>query len=225
MANALPLVSLLLMERLLVSRLLGVTMIEILWKGTEGERYEFFLRLTDEEAQVFFNEYLAAREERLLLLTQRYVRTTGDSESDLDLSPESLETVWEWALKHIHKREFTPSERDVLMAVPEKCARDEQLRNKPVSEDSRILLNDIAYYLGEVLVRTLTGVHWKICKSRIRRYVDQNQPVLGGFTTPVNPRTTVECAASRAFDGENTIAFLLQDYERCYNDLGPEDPL
>jgi hypothetical protein len=199
------------------------------WKGTEGERFEFFLNMTDEEAQAFFDQYLAARDERLLLLTQRFVRTGGGSESDLDFSPESLETIWEWAMKHLHKRDFTPSELELLMAVPEKRARDEQLRNKPLSEDTLILLNDIAYYFGEVVVRNLKGVHWKLCKARLRRYVDENQPVLGGFSAPgfelgINPRSAVRGAAWDWCAGKGADDALFRDYERCYNSLGSELP-
>src|SRR5579864_1436289 len=122
-------------------------MIEILWKATESEEFEFFLKLTKEQAQAFFDEYLRARNERLEILNRRFYDTGGGNEDDLDFTPDSLEPLWHWARTHIAQREFNAAEVEHLNSLPEKV-RQMGLISRPLSEDTRILINDIAYYFA-----------------------------------------------------------------------------
>ena len=90
------------------------------------------------------------------------------------------------------------------MGIPLAAAREQQLSAKSLSEDSLALLSDIAFYFAEVLIQNLEGVHWKVCKSKLKWFVDKNQPVLGGFApTPINPRSWVTGAAHRTLDGKS----------------------
>lgn len=192
---------------------------EIFWKATEGEAFEFFLNMSGEQAQAFFDQYLQLRDERLAALNRRYWQTGGGNESDLDFSPDSLVPLWAWAAKHLRRREFTPSELEHARSLP---ASARQYYKPPLSEDSFILINDIAYYFAEILIRDLEGVHWKVCKTKLKRYVDKNQPVLGGFLAAgfedgINPREWVKGLARKTLDGEVGEDALLQAYEKCFN--------
>lgn len=194
-------------------------MIEVFWKATEGEAFEFFQNMTDDQAQAFFDEYLRLRDERLAALNRRYWQTGGGNESDLGFSPDSLEPLWAWAAKQLRRREFTPAELEHARSLP---ASARQYYKPPLSEDSLILINDIAYYFAEILIRDLEGVYWKVCKTKLKRYVDRNQPVLGGFSAPghelgVNPRTWVKGTARETLDGQAGEDALLQAYEQCFN--------
>jgi hypothetical protein len=192
---------------------------EIFWKATERERGEFFENMTDDQAQAFFDQYLRLRDERLAALNRRYWQTGGGNESDLDFSPDSLEPLWAWAAKQLRRREFTPAELEHAGSLPASIRQDYK---PPLSEDSLILINDIAYYFAEVLIRTLEGVHWQVCKTKVKRYVDRNQPVLGGFSAPgftlgINPRRQVKVLALKTLDGEAGDDALLQEYEKCFS--------
>jgi hypothetical protein len=192
---------------------------EVLWKATDREQFEFFLNMTDDQAQAFFDQYLRLRDERLAALNRRYWQTGGGNESDLDFSPDSLVPLWAWAAKQLRRREFTPAELEHVRGLPASIRQDYK---PPLSEDSLILINDIAYYFADVLIRTLEGVHWKVCKTKVKRYVDRNQPVLGGFSAPgfelgINPRGTVKVLALKTLDGEAGEDALLQAYEHCFN--------
>ncbi len=189
---------------------------EILWKATEGEAFEFFQNMTDEQAQAFFDQYLRLRDERLPALNRMYWQTGGGNESDLDYSPDSLEPLWAWAAKQLHRREFTPAELEHARSLPASIRQDYK---PPMSEDSLILINDIAYYFAEVLRRNLEGVQWKVCNTKEKRYIDRNQPVLAGFSAPgftlgINPREWVKRLARRMQDGQAGEDALLRAYEK-----------
>ena len=53
----------------------------IFWAATEKEMEEFFWKMSDEEAQLFFDQYLQARDERTALLKRKFVQTGGGHES------------------------------------------------------------------------------------------------------------------------------------------------
>ncbi len=199
-------------------------MCEIFWKGTESDRFQYFLSMTDAEARVFFDKYVACCSKRLELLNRRYYEMGGGNESDLDFGPESLESLWTWATPQLRTREFSPNEIAYFMSLPESI-RSEKLSQKYLSIDSLILLNDIAYYFAECLIHGLIGVHWKICKTKIKRYIDANQPVLGGFIIPINPRGTVLASAMKTLRGREGTDALQIAYEKCFNLLGEEVPL
>ena len=52
-------------------------MIDILWKGTDGEIFRILLKMTDTDAQAFFSEYIDYGEHRLELLIRTYCETGG----------------------------------------------------------------------------------------------------------------------------------------------------
>jgi hypothetical protein len=191
---------------------------DIFWKATEREAFEFFQNMTGEQAQAFLHQYLQLREERLAALNRRYWQTGGGNESDLDfISPDTLVPLWDWATKQLRRREFTPAELEHARSLPDSVR---QSYKPPLSEDSLMLINDIAYYFAELLTRNLEGVHWEICKTKEKRYIDRNQPVLGGFSAPgftlgLNPRSWVKRAAQDTLDGQAGEDALLRAYEKC----------
>jgi hypothetical protein len=191
---------------------------EIFWKATDRERGEFFENMSDEQAQAFFDQYLQLREERLVALNHRYWQTGGGNESDLDFSPDSLGPLWVWATKQLRRREFTSAELEHARSLPASIRQDYK---PPLSEDSLILINDVAFYFAEVLIRTLEGVQWKVCRTKVKRYVDRNQPVLSGFSVPgfelgINPRRTVRVLTLKVLDGEAGEDALFQAYEQFF---------
>src|SRR5262249_20435645 len=154
----------------------------------EREVVEFFWKMTDAEARAFFNQYLRFRDERLALLRRRFRETGGEGE--LDFTPDSLARLWHWATGRIHKREYTAQELEQISGLPD-WFRQNQLASRPLSQDSLVLLNDIAYYFAEVFIRNHSGVQWLVCKTTVNRHNDENQPVLAGFTVSMNPRDLV----------------------------------
>jgi hypothetical protein len=194
--------------------------IDVFWKVSARELDEFFRRMSDRDAEAFFDQYLRLGNERLTLLNQIFYETGGGNEDDLDFSPDSLIPLWQWAMQRLHPREFSALELTHIMTLPE-WFRQDQLKSKPLSEASLILINDIAYYLAEVLIRNLKGIHWGICKAQARGQIDENQPVLLGFKITVNPRESVKVAAIKTVQGDLRKEGLLQVYEKCCNLVPP----
>ncbi len=196
---------------------------EVFWKLSDRDRFDFFLKLTDEEAQSFFQEYLRLRDHRLGLLKRTFQQTSGGKEEDLDFSPNSLVPLWRWAAKRLRRREYSEAELMHIKSLPD-WFEQYHLANKPLSEETLILLNDIAYYLGEVLIHTLPNVYWQVCRTDIERYCDENQPVLTGFMDPVNPRGAVKTAALRTLEGTSPDQALLETYGRWLRFHGKQPP-
>jgi hypothetical protein len=199
------------------------SMNEVFWKLSEGDMFEFFLSLTDEEAQTFFQHYLGLRDSRLALLKRTFHETSEGKEVDLDFSPNSLVLLWRWAAKQLRRREYTDAELLHIKSLPD-WFEQYHLANKPLSEDTLILLNDIAYYLGEVLIRNLPNVRWQVCKTGVERYCDENQPVLSGFMDPVDPRGSVKIAALKTLEGTSGDQALLDIYNRYVRFHGKQSP-
>ncbi len=185
---------------------------DVFWKATEREMLEFFLSLTDEEAQAFLQQYVDRSSGRLALLKQTYRETFRGKEEDLDFSPHSLIPLWRWAAKRFRRREYTEEELLQIKRMPAWFG-DHHMSNKPLAEESLVLVNDIAYYLADVLIRSLPDVRWEVCKTGVARYVDENQPVLSGFRDPVNPRPAVKVAALKAIQGTSGEDALLDVYQ------------
>jgi hypothetical protein len=176
------------------------------------QQWDFFNQMTDQDAAHFLQEYLGSKEDRLRNLRDRFQMTAEGRAETLDFTPLSLVPLWAWATKHLHRREHTQEERELIMGLPEPI-RSKQLSDQPLSDDSVFLINDIAYYLAEVCIRNLPGVHWDVCKTDIPFFIDKNQPVLKGFTLiSQNPLGAVHGAAIKTVDGRAGSEELLNIY-------------
>lgn len=173
---------------------------EVFWKATEGEVSEFFWKMKDDEAKAFFDQYVQLADERLTLLKQRFRNCGGGTGNELDFTPESLVPLWRWAMGQFGKREHTAEELEHIMSLPD-WFRQEQMARKRLSEGSLVLIIDIAYYFAEVFIRNHPGVHWIINRTKVKRLYGGNQPVLAGFTPPMDPRNLVKVAALKTLDG------------------------
>lgn len=193
---------------------------EILWHGSEKDVFEYFLGMTNQEAQAFFEQYLKLREERLNVLRQRFDETQSGGEIELDFTPESLVPLWRWASSHFTLREHTAEELKHIMQLPE-WFREYQLTTKDLSPESKQLLIDIAYYFAEVFVRNHAGIQWEICKPRVKRDGDGNQPVLTGFKVAMNPRRLVDVAARKTLSRRAGEDELLRLYYNWSQNLPP----
>jgi hypothetical protein len=183
-------------------------MIEILWKASDRERVEYFWSLSDTDTQAFFDEYMRSRDFRLPLLKSRVQESYS---TVMDFSPQSLTTMFRWVKGHIRVREFNKEELTHILELPD-WFRENQLSSQPLSEESLILLNDVAYYFAEVFIRSNEGVHWCICRTKVKRHHDGNQPILCGFKVEMNPRDLVTVGARKAIREEASDDYLLKLY-------------
>jgi hypothetical protein len=195
---------------------------DILWKGTERDVVEFFWKMTDEEAQAFFEEYVRSRDERLASLKRTFHETGGGKEDELNFTPDSLLTLWRWASERLSKREYTSRELEHIKTLPD-WFREHQLTTKHLSEQTLALLNDIAFYFAEVFIRNHSGVQWMICKTKVERHNDANQPVLSGFTVSMSPRDLLAVAARKTLDGRAGQDELLRLYKTWTGNLAKQE--
>lgn len=189
-------------------------MIDVFWKASRKEVFELFQSMTEDQANRFFDEYIRSADQRLFLLNRAYLSWDEGSEDDLDFDPDGLHKLWRWAATRMLPRDFTRPERDCIESLP-KWSREIKLQHQPLTEDALILVNDLAFYLAEVLIRTFKGVRWGILRTNMKRVRYENEPVLLGFTIPINPRESIRVAAVAQANGRPRDA-LWEIYETCY---------
>lgn len=183
---------------------------DVMWNTTDRDQQLFFEGLSDKQADDFLNQYLLEMPRRLSDLQQNY-NEAGGKESDLDLSLKSLEPLWSWVRSSLVTRELTEDEVFRLSQLPPAMLA---YKSPPLSHSSLLLLSDTARYFGESLIQTIPGVRWAVCRTRIKRYIDRNQPVLKGLDSPgltlgFNPMSAVKAAGLSDMKGAGSDRALI----------------
>ena len=137
-----------------------------------------FEKFSKTEAKEYFDWYIGKIPERI-----DYLRAY--SGLNLDLSPESLVTIWAWFLKNAEV-EKTPRIRiDELKRQTKDLPPD--IRRTVIRENSRQLslqteymVRDITMYFGEVCVVNNEAIHWGY-HTDIKKDSFANRPILQGF--------------------------------------------
>jgi len=139
---------------------------------------EDFSELKKKEAQLIFDWFVSEIPERLEYLHQLY--KVGGGKRELDYTPDSLDSLWEWFLRQIDSLSKHPNEiKDIYGSSDDLFLKDfadhEQLETLIIS-----ICTDIGIYFGEVFVRNHEQVKWGfVTKPKNMIYV--NKPVLTGF--------------------------------------------
>jgi hypothetical protein len=136
------------------------------------------------EAQEYPQRYLAARGPRLRWLTDLAARTGGPAPQRLDFSRESLVPLWEWAMS-----QFRVRDEDKVVdptRVPMWYGRPPAPAAYIWSDETLDLIDAVVYYFGECLRRAVPGAQWEVGHAPFKSWINENQPVLTGFTAPLN---------------------------------------
>ena len=123
--------------------------------------------LSDEEAQLRFDELTSSSPERIAWLR-------GELGDVLDLTPESLVPLWEWFVR----REGSRSDRGG--ELPSWYEPDPpELASQRLSPATLRDVDAMALYFAEVLLQNVPGAAWGIGKLPKRmKYAHQNKPVV-----------------------------------------------
>ncbi len=154
--------------------------------------YEYFEKLSQREAQEYFDNFLAC--ERIALEQLTPVMQQAGLVVDYSLS--SLPSILKWMLGTVHYRRVTipDSEPDWI-----KQAHQDGLIE--FDETSRVVILRAAYYMGECFVRTYPFLRWAIGN---REYIQQNMPVVTGFGHDIElaPLAVISNVFSRILEGK-----------------------
>lgn len=182
-----------------------------------------FEEFSKEEAQNYFDWYIGKIPERI-----NYLRTYSGLQ--LDLSPESLITIWAWFLKNA-KIEKAPKIRlyelkRQLKRVPADIANTVITENThQLSLQAEYMVRDIAMYFGEVCVVNNEPIYWGY-HTDTKKDSFANRPILRGFLdkdfsppykAEFDAEFWVRCAASSLLDGdisENELKVLYDKWQR-----------
>ncbi|NJC67015.1 hypothetical protein HC028_21270 [Planosporangium flavigriseum] len=149
------------------------------------------------EAAEYLQRYLAAREPRLRWLADLAAGTGGPAPEQLDFSRQSLVPLWEWAMKQFRLRD----EDKVVdpTRVPMWYGRSPAPAAYWWSDETLDLIDAVIYYFGECLRRAVPGARWEVGHAPYRNWVNENQPVLTGFTSPFNPFLPIPNIVGRVY--------------------------
>lgn len=172
------------------------------------------------EAKSFFDWYIDNIPHRI-----EYLQSF--SKINLDLSVDSLETIWDWFLSNA-SIEKTPSPRldkikSQLINLPNEIAKSIIDENSiQFTLQTEYILRDIAMYFGEVCVQNSKTIYWGF-HTDLAKDSFANKPLLMGFCdrdftppfkTSFDPEFTVHNIACNLFDGDADKADLRNMYNK-----------
>jgi hypothetical protein len=157
-----------------------------------------FDQMTKKEAKQYFDWYVGQMDERISILKRVFKETGG--EGDLDGTPDSLTPLWNWFVKIVEGRRLNQRELDeqicdarrmaavakkkgvqvdaaLISALERHFIDDAKQRGIVLSENTKSISVDVAFYLVSVLQSKFPTVHWRIGSGK--NYVYYNQPVVG----------------------------------------------
>lgn len=159
---------------------------------------EFFWKMKRPQAEEYFRKYVESHPQRLEEFRQAVAAQGGPPLEALDFSPESLVPVWAWTMPRIRRRENPPRDEEPVFewAEPED--------NAFFTAETLRLIDGLASYFAECVLRNIPGTRWVIGHAPVKLYVDENQPVIAGFKfgKELNPRQVALIYALGAADHE-----------------------
>lgn len=151
----------------------------------------------------YLRRYLAAAQSRMVWLREQCQSTGGPRADQLNRSPDSLVPLWAWAIDRFQLRaddapkDLVVSENRGRYYVPRDAVlpmwygRSAFLAPDVWSDDSLALVDAIASYVAECLMRAVPELRWETGHAEFRGYMHEGQPTLAGFGDSVEPITSV----------------------------------
>ena len=175
--------------------------------------FEFnpFSVMSKTEAEEYFDWFLSIIPRRIETL-QEYIESSG-SLVQLDLSPDSLISLWDWFIPRIEQKKLTPEEmNEELELVPDWMRPEVEQNFVKFSRDIENQIIDIGIYFSSVLLHSSNQLKW-IVIHKPRNHVDVNQPVLAGTgKLRLNPIRVVDVCAAKALNDAGNINMLSDLY-------------
>ena len=170
--------------------------------------------MTKAQAQAYFERFTAEMQPSLQRLSQQAGTSAGPASAELDLTPGSLDLLWEWAAPRLSWREgYAPPDvgRPGPRIAAEQLEPADQLPSwfhhpsaagyARFSAVTLWLIDGLGRYLGATVVHTLPGTSWAVGHSRVSGYVYQNQPVIRGLIDEENPVYSCAVVVEKALRG------------------------
>ncbi len=141
-----------------------------------------FDEMTPAEADQVFAGFLDQRPKALAYRRQRLAADGQDPDELLDGSVASLEPLWAWVKRQLPsgpRQEGWRTDTDQVVGQPVPgWYRHEIAEERALSADSVRLVDGVISYVGEVVMAAVAGARWRRGYHPVRRWVDQNSPVL-----------------------------------------------
>lgn len=183
-----------------------------------------FHTMTTQEAKAFLATFIDGTPERIDELRTQCATSGGPTPDVLDLSPESLDPLWEWARRRLSWREGyvpplhgrpgptePPGELETLDQLPEWF--NPLLGDWRFSAPTLWLIDGMARYLGETLISNVAGARWTVGNAWTKAYVYRNRPVVSGLPGPeVEPMCRVTVVVGRALRPDRPASTLRDIY-------------
>ena len=172
-----------------------------------------FREMDRAKAREYFSWFQNQISTRCQVLTE-YVHTFidyGNWESNFTVN--SLDLLGEWLCKHVTTRKRSQEEMGSIYSYSPEWFKSIQVPDYDLSISSASLCIDIGMYLGQVMILTISGLHWKLITKPIRS-IDFQQPVLiGQGKVAFNPVRLVMVYAYGCIDGTRGSEGLREIYE------------
>lgn len=175
--------------------------------------FEFtpFSVMSRTEAKEYYEWFLSIIPRRIELL-QDYVGLS-DSHVQLDLSKDSLISLWGWFIPRIEQKKLTIEEMNGELDIVPDWMRPEVEQNVlKFSRDTETQIIDIAIYFSSVLMHSSNKLKWMVI-NKPRNHVDVNQLLLAGTgKIRLNPIRVVDVCTARALSDVGNINMLSDLY-------------
>lgn len=183
-------------------------------KNIAGKKFRDF---TKEEAQFFYEWYLAEIPARIEELRRIYELTGGGSKADLDLSQESLIPLWSWFMKNAEIVDRTPEEIEKIKASQPEYTWPFIATKEIVTRWKIIGGFDIASYFASCFLKKYPEqLKWQLFLKG-KRYLEFNKPVLVGFhkgKVSMDSMNLLQVNMGKLVDGNSTPEALFKLFSR-----------
>ncbi|MDO4712206.1 MAG: hypothetical protein Q4A75_09525 [Peptostreptococcaceae bacterium] len=162
---------------------------------------------TKEEAQYFYEWYLAEIPARIAELRRIYELTGGGGKEDLDLSQGSLIPLWSWFMKNAEIVDLTAEEIEHDKAAHPEYMWSFLLSKKIITRWEVIGSFDIASYFASCFLKEYPDqLKWRLFRNG-KSFVYYNKPVLEGFhkgKVPMEPAGLLHVQMTKLIKGKST---------------------
>ncbi|MDO4712280.1 MAG: hypothetical protein Q4A75_09915 [Peptostreptococcaceae bacterium] len=180
---------------------------------------------TKEEAQFFYEWYLAEIPARIEELRRIYELTGGGSKEDLDLSQGSLIPLWSWFMKNAEIVDRTPEEIEkIKVSQPEYTWQF--IATKKITNRWGVIGGfDIASYFASCFLKKYPDrLKWKLFRNG-KSYTYYNKPVLVGFhrgKVPMDSMNLLKVNMGKLVDGNSKPEALFNLFSRWEEGIDQE---
>jgi len=165
-------------------------------------------KMSLEDVQNYFEWFMAIKDKRLSIFYNQVFRS-----EKVEFSEDKLQAIFYFFRENLTTKQLIPEEVErKRLRLPKKLQKIHKVLDYEFIEPTYTMMFDAGIYLGELLIKTISGLNWVIEKDDEMAHFGEPILMKKGMTIDANPTAVFYVMALKIKEGDIKEDFLLEAF-------------